>query len=98
MKTHTIKLLYLLMIPWLFMVSLSAESIFDTNRANVWVIDGEKSQSFSVHDWSSLANLKADGTLNITTEDGEESSIFWYWLTIVLLVYLDSLLLCPRCH
>ena len=73
MKTYIIKLLYLVMIPW-FMVSLSAQSVFDNNRANVWVLDGEQSQSFSVNSWSNYAKLKS-GNVNIGKEDGGESSI-----------------------
>ncbi|HIP20385.1 MAG TPA: hypothetical protein EYG70_04610, partial [Sulfurimonas sp.] len=85
MKTHIIKLLYLLMIPW-FMVSLSAQSVFDTNRANVWVIDGENSQSFSVGNWSNGADLKEDGTLNIITEDEVERSIYGVGKSSMVLV------------
>jgi len=73
MKTHIIKLLYLLMIPW-SMVSLSAQSVFDSNRANVWVIDGERSQSFSVNNWSDFAQMK-EGSVNIVTENGDETPI-----------------------
>ena len=73
MKTHIIKLLYLLMIPW-FMVSLSAQSVFDNSKANVWVLDGERSQSFSVDDWSNSAKLDGENAL-IKKEHGSERSI-----------------------
>ena len=73
MKTYIIKLIYLLMIPW-FMVSLSAQSVFDNSKANVWVLDGERSQSFSVDNWSTRADLKS-GSVKIVKEDGSERSI-----------------------
>lgn len=71
MKTYIIKPIYLLLIS-LFILTTAWGDIFDSTRANVWVIDGEISQSFSVDEWTTHATL-AGSSVDITTE---ESSIF----------------------
>ena len=63
------KILHYLLLISLFVISLSAQTVFDNNRANVWVINGEKSQSFNVENWSTSALIQGSSAI-ISTELG----------------------------